>query len=149
MSSQAKPVHEIFCKNNPFCANYIQIEFFFSLFFEKFKNRSAFKLEELCKVRENCHFLDHQPTPMSLGNIKMAPSPSRLFLLFCVQIMIMSSNQKSTSQIFDICCKNISFSPDFSCRRFGVRARNIYIHSILFNFNLKNRTLSNLSSLES
>ena len=25
-----------------------------------------------CKVRENCHFLDHPPTPMSLRNIKMA-----------------------------------------------------------------------------
>ena len=27
----------------------------------------------LHKVRENCHFLDHPPTPMSLRNIKMAP----------------------------------------------------------------------------
>ena len=28
----------------------------------------------LHKVRENCHFLDHPPTPMSLRNIKMAPN---------------------------------------------------------------------------
>ena len=28
----------------------------------------------LHKVRENCHFLDHPPTPMSLRNIKIAPS---------------------------------------------------------------------------
>ena len=27
----------------------------------------------LHKVRENCHFLDHPPTPMSLRNIKIAP----------------------------------------------------------------------------
>ena len=27
----------------------------------------------LHKVRENCHFLDHPPTPISLRNIKMAP----------------------------------------------------------------------------
>ena len=27
----------------------------------------------LHKVRENCQFLDHPPTPMSLRNIKMAP----------------------------------------------------------------------------
>ena len=27
----------------------------------------------LHKLRENCHFLDHPPTPMSLRNIKMAP----------------------------------------------------------------------------
>ena len=27
----------------------------------------------LHKVRENCHFLDHPPTPLSLRNIKMAP----------------------------------------------------------------------------
>ena len=26
------------------------------------------------KVRENCHFLDHPPTPMSLRDIKMAPN---------------------------------------------------------------------------
>ena len=28
---------------------------------------------QLHKVRKNCHFLDHPPTPMSLRNIKMAP----------------------------------------------------------------------------
>ena len=28
----------------------------------------------LHKVRENCHFLNHPPTPMSLRNIKMAPN---------------------------------------------------------------------------
>ena len=28
----------------------------------------------LHKIRENCHFLDHPPTPMSLRNIKMAPN---------------------------------------------------------------------------
>ena len=27
----------------------------------------------LHKVRENCRFLDHPPTPMPLRNIKMAP----------------------------------------------------------------------------
>ena len=32
----------------------------------------------LHKVRENSHFLDHPPTPMSLRNIKMAPY-SKLF----------------------------------------------------------------------
>ena len=31
----------------------------------------------LHKVRENCHFLDHPPTPMSLRNIKMAPYRKR------------------------------------------------------------------------
>ena len=35
----------------------------------------------LHKVRENCHFLDHPPTPMSLRNIKMAPNSNRLFFL--------------------------------------------------------------------
>ena len=27
----------------------------------------------LHKVRDNCHFMDNPPTPMSLRNIKMAP----------------------------------------------------------------------------
>ena len=32
-------------------------------------------------VRENCHFLDHPPTPMSLRNIKMAPYKFTFHLL--------------------------------------------------------------------
>ena len=32
----------------------------------------------LHKVRENCHFLDHPPTPMSLRNIKMAPCTKKI-----------------------------------------------------------------------
>ena len=38
--------------------------------FEAFLNVRTFSLD---KVRENCHFLDHPPTPRSLRNIKMAP----------------------------------------------------------------------------
>ena len=34
----------------------------------------------LHKVRKNCHFLDHPPTPMSLRNIKMAPNESKNLL---------------------------------------------------------------------
>ena len=33
----------------------------------------------LHKVRENCPFLDHPPTPTSLRNIKMAPNSKCLF----------------------------------------------------------------------
>ena len=37
----------------------------------------------LHKVRENCHFLDHPPTPMSLRNIKMAPyATEKVFFFF-------------------------------------------------------------------
>ena len=35
----------------------------------------------LHKVRENCHFLDHPPTPMSLRYIKMAPSSKSAVVL--------------------------------------------------------------------
>ena len=31
----------------------------------------------LHKVRENCHFLDHPPTPIALRNIKMVPKEIR------------------------------------------------------------------------
>ena len=46
--------------------------------FEPFLNHppTYIRTFSLHKVRENCHFLDHPPTPMSLRNIKMAPKQS-------------------------------------------------------------------------
>ena len=43
--------------------------------FEAFLNHppTYVRTFSLHKVRENCHFIDHPPTPMSLRNIKMAP----------------------------------------------------------------------------
>ena len=46
--------------------------------FEAFLNHppTYVRTFSLHKVRENCHFLDHPPTPMPLRNIKMAPNPN-------------------------------------------------------------------------
>ena len=41
-----------------------------------------YKDMSLHKVRENCHFLDRPPTPMSLRNIKMAPWTTKKLKIF-------------------------------------------------------------------
>ena len=65
---------------------------------------------------------------------------------------VLSCNQKSMSQIFDICFKNISFSPGFELPEVSGAGREVFhsvhFHQFLFNLDLKNQTLSNLSSLE-
>ena len=77
----------------------------------------------------------------------------RFFSLFCTKLKIMSSNQKRVSQIFDICCKNISFSPGFELPKVSAAGKkdlySLHFDHFLFNFNLKNQSSSNLSSLES
>ena len=45
----------------------------------------------LDKVRENCHFLDQPPTPMSLRNIKMAPNQKKEKLRSCSSVATLVS----------------------------------------------------------
>ena len=77
----------------------------------------------------------------------------RFFWLFCVQIKIVGSNQKSLPQIFDIWCKNISFSPGFEFRLVSGGSREVsysaYLPHFLFNSDMKTWASSKFSSLES
>ena len=41
--------------------------------FPKYSTKYHVRTFSLRKVRENCHFLDHPPTTMTLHNIKMVP----------------------------------------------------------------------------
>ena len=43
----------------------------------------------LHKVRENCHFLDHPPTPVSLRNIKMAPKVCGQLTCYLMQLAVL------------------------------------------------------------
>ena len=94
-----------------------------------------------------------RPKVPKIRLLKHHPTPSRFFWLFCVQIKIVGSNQKSPPQIFDIWCKNISFSPGFEFRLVSGGSRevsySVHLHHFYFNFNLKNRASSKISSLQS
>ena len=50
----------------------------------------------LHKVRENCHFLDHPPTPLPLRNIKMAPKPE-----LCAWRMKLKNVEEPTPEIIN------------------------------------------------
>ena len=61
----------------------------------------------LHKVKENCRFLDHPPTPMSLRNIKMAPNVDSKFALLNDKII-------STAWLHYITKgRGIDFKPNF------------------------------------
>ena len=78
-------------------------------YFEAFLNHppTYVKPFSLHKVRENCHFLDHQPTPISLRNIKMAPK--RVF----EWIALSSWRQNYTLQL-NICHEACKLQPIWS-----------------------------------
>ena len=97
--------------------------------------------------------LKTRPKVPKIRLLKHHPTPSRFCWLFCLQIKILSSNQKSPPQIFDIWCKNISFSPGFEFRLVSGGSREVsysaYLPHFYFNFNLKHRASSKISSLQS
>ena len=97
--------------------------------------------------------LKTRPKVPKIRLLKHHPTPSRFFWLFCLQIKIVGSNQKSTPQIFDIWCKNISFSPGSEFRLVSGGSREVsysaYLPHFYFNFNLKHRASSKISSLQS
>ena len=97
--------------------------------------------------------LKTRPKVPNIRLLKHHPTPSRFFWLFCVQIKIMGSNQKSPLQIFYIWCKNISFSPDseFWLVSGGGRevSYSVYLPHFWLNSDMKTWASSKFSSLES
>ena len=97
--------------------------------------------------------LKTRPKVPKIRLLKHHPTPSRFFWLFCLQIKIMGSNQKSPLQIFDIWCKNISFSPGSKFRLLSGGGREVsysaYLPHFLFNSDMKTWASSKISSLHS
>ena len=97
--------------------------------------------------------LKTRPEVPKIRLLKYHPTSSRFFWLFCLQIKIVSSKQKMPPQIFDIWCKNISFSPDSEFRLVSGGGRevsySVYLPHFLFNFDVKTWASSKISSLES
>ena len=85
--------------------------------FEAFLNHppTYVRTFSLHKLRENCHFLDHPPTPISLRNIKMAPYINPKCPSFFIKRMFFK---------FSLFIKNLNFFSEnwlylFSCLWFG------------------------------
>ena len=97
--------------------------------------------------------LKTRPKVPKIRLLKHHPTPSRFFWLFCLQIKIVSSKQKMPPQIFDIWCKNISFSPGSKFRLVSGAGREVsyspYLPHSLFNSDMKTQASSKFSSLGS
>ena len=97
--------------------------------------------------------LKTRPKIPKIRLLKHYPTPSRFFWLFCLQIKIVSSKQKMPPQIFDIWCKNISFSPGSKFRLVSGGGREVsysaYLPHFLINSDMKTLASSKISSLQS